>query len=226
MHRVVNTISQIARHEVAQRCYANIGVVKSVHGANGDKYYACTVELRDSGIVLPKVPIATGLIGTVALPREKDLVVVVFAGGDLHNPVVVGRLYSEDVDPPKHDPGEFAALLPGDEQSSDKRIEFRVTTPGDGTRAIKLVLDGTVKIELDIDDGGVHIVTGDVQLNLTQSSSSDGQAELKIGDSKILVEQSGDITIQASGTLTLKGSKVEVSADSTVKIAGTEVDIN
>jgi len=226
MHRVVNTISQIARHEAAQRCYANLGVVKSVHGSNGDKFYACTVELRDSGIVLPKVPIATGLIGTVALPREKDLVVIVFAGGDLHNPVVVGRLYSEDVDPPRHGPGEFAALLPGDETSSDKRIEFRVTTPGDGTRAITLVLDGTVKIELNIDDGGVHIVTGDVQLNLTQSSSSDGQAELKIGDSKILVEQSGDITIQASGTLTLKGAKVEVSADSTVKIAGSEVDIN
>ena len=101
-----------------------------------------------------------------------------------------------------------------------------MTTPGDGTRAIKLTLDGDVKVELNIDDEGVRIATGDVQLNLKQTSSSDGQAEVKIGDSKILVEQSGDITIEASGTLTLKGSKVEISGDSSIKIAGTEVDIN
>ena len=41
-----------------------------------------------------------------------------------------------------------------------------------------------------------------------------------------LVEQSGDVTIEASGTLTLKGAKVEISGDATVKIAGTEVDLN
>lgn len=226
MHRLVNTISQIARHEAAQQCYASLGVVKSVYGTNGDKYYACSVELRDSGIVLPKVPIATGLIGTVALPREQDLVVIVFAGGDLHNPVVVGRLYSEDVDPPEHGPAEFAALLPGDETSAEKRLDFRIKTPGDGTRAISLVLDGTVKITADIDNEGVRISTGDVKFNLKQTSASDGQAELKIGDSKVLIEQNGNITIEAGGTLTLKGAKVEVSGDSSVKIAGTKVDIN
>lgn len=226
MHRVVHTIRQIARHEAAQHCFVSLGIVKSVHGANGEKSYACTVELRESGIVLPKVPIATGLIGTVALPREKDLVVVVFANGDLHNPIVVGRTYSDDVDPPKHDPGEFAALLPGDEPSSEKRVELRVKTPGDGTRSLSLLLDGSVKVELEIDDGGVRITAGDVQLNLTQSGASDGQAELKLGDSKILVEQSGDVTIEASGTLTLKGAQVEISGDTAVKIAGTEINMN
>jgi hypothetical protein len=83
-----------------------------------------------------------------------------------------------------------------------------------------------VKITADIDDEGVRISTGDVQFNLKQTSASDGQAELKIGDSKILIEQSGNITIEAGGTLTLKGAKVEVSGDSSVKIAGTKVDIN
>ena len=120
----------------------------------------------------------------------------------------------------------FAALLPGDEQSPEKRVELRVKTPGDGTRSLSLVLDGSVKVELNIDDGGVRIAAGDVQVNLTQTSASDGQAELRLGDSKILVEQSGDVTIEASGTLTLKGAKVEISGDATVKIAGTEVDLN
>lgn len=226
MHRVVQTIRQVARHELDQRWSVSLGVVKSVHEANGEKNYACTVQLRESGLVLPKVPIATGLIGAAALPREKDLVVVVFAGGDLHAPVVMGRLYSEAVAPPKNEAGEFVAVLPGDEQSPDKRLELRVKTPGDGTRSIDIVLDGSVKIELSINDQGLRLQAQDTSLNLTQSSSSDGKAELKVGDNKVVIEHSGDITIEAAGTLKLKAPKIELSGDTTVKIAGQTIDLN
>lgn len=226
MHRVVQTIRQVARHELDQRWSASLGVVKSVHGANGESNYACTVQLRESGLVLPKVPIATGLIGSAALPREKDLVVVVFAGGDLHAPVVIGRLYNEAVAPPKNDPGEFVAVLPGDEQASDKRLELRVKTPGDGTRSIDIVLDGSVKIELSVNNQGLRLQAQNTSLNLTQSSSSDGKAELKVGDNKVVIEQSGDITIEATGTLKLKAAKIELSGDTTVKIAGQTIDLN
>jgi uncharacterized protein involved in type VI secretion and phage assembly len=226
MHRVVQTIRQVARHELDQRWSASLGVVKSVHGANGESNYACSVQLRESGLVLPKVPIATGLIGSAALPREKDLVVVVFAGGDLHAPVVIGRLYNEAVAPPKNDPGELVAVLPGDEQASDKRLELRVKTPGDGTRSIDIVLDGAVKIELSVNDQGLRLQAQDTSLNLTQSSSSDGKAELKVGDNKVVIEQSGNITIEATGTLKLKAAKIELSGDATVKIAGQTIDLN
>ncbi len=146
MQRIVQTIRHIARHEVGQNWNASLAVVKALHGANGESHYACTVELRETGVVLPRVPIATGLIGVAALPREKDLVIVVFAGGDLHAPVVVGRLYSEDVVPPQNAPGEFVAVLPGDETSEDKRLELRIKTPGDGTRDIQLKLAGSVEV--------------------------------------------------------------------------------
>jgi len=222
----VKTIRRIARHEVEQRNGVALGVVQSLHGSNGEPSYACTVALRDSGIVLPKVPIATGLIGTAALPREKDLVVVVFAGGDLHAPVVLGRLYSEQVAPPDNRPGEFVLSLPGDETQADKTLALRVATPGDGTRSLKITLDGSVKIEIEINDQGVSLQAQDAALKLTQTSGSDGKAELKVGDSKVTIEQSGNVTIEASGTLTLKGSKVEVSGDTNVKIAGTSVDLN
>jgi hypothetical protein len=72
----------------------------------------------------------------------------------------------------------------------------------------------------------VTIQAQDASLKLTQSSGSDGKAEIKVGDSKVTIEQGGDITIEAAGTLTLKGSKVDVSGDSSVKIAGTTVDLN
>lgn len=226
MQRVVQTIRQIARHEAAQHCYADIAVVKALHGADGQSHYACTVELRETGLVLPKVPIATGLIGTAALPREKDLVIVVFAGGDLHAPVVVGRLYSEEVAPPENEPGEFVAVLPGNEPSEDKRLELRVRTPGDGSREIRLKLAGTVEVGVTIDNKGLELKTQDTVLKLTQSSSSDGRVELKSGDSKVVLEQGGNLTIEASGTLKLKAAKIEISGDATVKVAGQTIDLN
>jgi uncharacterized protein involved in type VI secretion and phage assembly len=227
VHRVVQTIRQIARHEVEQRGSVALGVVRSLHGAGGgEQSHACTVELRESGLVLPRVPIAVGLMGFAALPREGDLVVVTFAGGDLHAPVVVGRLYSDAVAPPDHGPDEAVLSLPGGEAQDAKRLELRVTTPGDGTRAIALVLDGNVRVEVRIDDQGVQLKAQDATFTLQQTGASDGRAELKVGDSRIVVEQGGDVTVEAQGTLTLKGSKVEISGDTSVKVAGQTIDLN
>jgi uncharacterized protein involved in type VI secretion and phage assembly len=226
MQRVVHAIRKIARHEIGQLWNASLGVVKSVHGANGEKDYACTVELRETGIVLPKVPIATSVIGSVSLPRQNDLVLIVFAGGDLHAPVVVGRLYSEDVEPPTHAPGELVVVLPGDETSADERIELRVNTPGDGTRSLALTLDGSVKVSLTIGDEGIRLEAQEATLHLTQTSSSDGKAELTVGDSKVVIEQSGNVTIEAAATLKLKATTIEIEGDATVKIAGQSIALN
>ena len=223
---MVQTIQQIARHEVQQQHGAMLAVVKSVHGTNGTQEYACTVELREWGIVLPHVPIATSLIGVVALPRPDDLVLVVFAGGDIHAPVVVGRLYNEAVAPPPHEPGELVAVLPGGETAADKRLELRVQTPGDGTRAVSLVLDGKVKVELTIDDEGVQVQAQDAKIVVRQTGSSDGTVELSAGGSKITVEQSGNVSVEAESTLTLKATNIEIAADASVKISGQTVDLN
>ena len=226
MERIVRTIRRIARDEAARNWNADLGVVKAVHEVNGEGLYACTVVLRESGLVLPKVPIATPLIGTAALPREKDLVVVLFMGGDLHAPVVVGRLYSEAVAPPENGPGEFVAVLPGDEADEAKRLELRVKTPGDGTRDIFLKLAGSVAVGVSITNEGVEFKAGDASLKLTQTGSSDGKAELTVGDCKVMLAQSGDVSIEASGTLTLKAAKIEISGDTSVKVAGQTIDLN
>jgi uncharacterized protein involved in type VI secretion and phage assembly len=226
MHRVVDSIRQIARHEIAGRENAGLAVVKAVHGANGDKDYAATVQLRESGLVLPRVPIATGLTGYVALPRENDLVVVLFVGGDLHAPIIVGRLYSQEVAPPAHGPGEVVVVLPGDETSPDKRLELRVKTPGDGTRSLDLLIDGTVKVELAIDDQSIRLKAQDAELLLRQTGSSDGVAELKAAGSRVRIEQGGNVTLEAQGTLKLKATNIEIKADASVKISGSTIDLN
>jgi uncharacterized protein involved in type VI secretion and phage assembly len=226
MQRAVETIRSIARHEVQQRWTSTLALVKSVQGANGTKQHSCTLELRESAIVIPEVPIATGMIGAVSLPRENDLVLVLFPGGDLHGAVVVGRLYNEEVSPPKHGPGEFVVALPGDEESDNKRLELRLKTPGDGSRDVKLTLAGSVKVELAVDNEGIRLQAQDTELTLKQTGSSDGKAELKVGDCKVTMEQGGDVTIEATGNLKLKASKIELSGDTSIKIAGQTVELN
>lgn len=226
MQDIVHTIRRIARHEAQQRWISALGVVKAVHGSNGEEAYACTVALRESGLVLPRVPIATGLIGSVALPRENDLVLVIFAAGDLHAPIVAGRLYSEQVAPPAHGPGELVSVLPGDESDPAKRIELRVSTPGDGSRRIDLALDGEPKVILTITDGEITLAAGQARLRLAQSGGSDGAAELDVAGNRVHVAQNGDLTLEAQGKLRLKAAQIEIIGDAAVKISGQTVDIN
>ena len=226
MQHVVDVIQQIARGEARTRPLMALGTVTSVRGSNGEKDHACTVALRDTGLVLPRVPIATGVIGAVALPSEGDLVAVLFAEGDYHDPIVIGRLYAADVDPPPHGPGEAVLSLPGGETADDKRIDIRVTTPGDGSRALTVTLDGSVAVEVEISDNRVRLTAQDATIEVQQTGGSDGTIRLEVGEAKAELKQNGDVSIETSGTLKLKANKVEISGDTDVKIAGTSVQLN
>jgi len=228
MHRLVSTIQQIARHEAGQQAAPALAIVQTLHATSaGANDYSCTVELRDSGVVLPRVPVATQLIGVAALPREHDLVLVVFAGGDLHGPVIVGRLYNDKVAPPKHAPGELVTVLPGGEKDPKKSLVLKVATPDDGTRSVKLSLAGSsVNVELVIDDGGIRFKTEKVSLVLKQSGSNDGVMELAAGDAKVTMKQNGDITVSTKGKLKLNAKEIEIKADSKVKISGQTIELN
>lgn len=226
MSPVFDLVQQIARAEGRGRPFVSLGVVKSVHEKSGDTDYACTVALRDVGLVLPKVPIATGVIGAVALPQEGDVVTVLFVEGDYHSPVVIGRLYHRDVAVPPHEPGEAVLSLPGGETADDKRLDLRVKTPGDGTRSLALTLDGSVKVELVVNDQSIRLQTQDALIEVKQTGGSDGQVRLEVGQAKATFKQNGDVSIETTGNLTLKGNKVEISGDTQVKIAGTTVQLN
>jgi phage baseplate assembly protein gpV len=226
MQQTVDLVRQIARATARARPFVSLGVVKSVHDANGETDYACTIALRDSGLVLPRVPIATGVIGAVALPAEGDLVTVLFADGDYHNPIVTGRIYHRDVAVPPHQPGEAVLSLPGGETADDKRLDLRIVTPGDGTRSLALTLDGSVKVEIVVDDESIRLQTQDATLELKQTGGSDGRIRIEVGGAKAEFKQNGDVSIETSGNLTLKGNKVEISGDTEVKVAGTAIKLN
>ncbi len=227
MQRVVQTIRQIARHEARQNTAVALGVVKTVFGTADGNDYSCAIDVPALGLAFPRVPSATGIVGAVSLPRENDLVVVVFPFHDLHNPVVVGRLYPRDVDPPDHSEGETVLALPGGETDADKVLEFRIKTPGDGTRQATVTLKGSpVSVSCTIADQSVEIKVQDVTISLQQAGSSDGTLTLSSGDTKVTLSQTGDLTLEASGTLKLKGGNVEINADAGVKVNGSTIDLN
>lgn len=226
MQQMVQTIQAIARHEMARASHAQLGVVSSVFGHAAEPDYACTVTLRESGIVLPRAPIATGLIGSVGLPVEGDLVVVLFMDGDLHAPVIVGRLYSEKVDPPKHGPGEVVIAVPGHVGSEDEQIVVKAETPEGGGRTLSITLAGQTEVKVTLDDEKIVLAAGEAKLTLSQSGASDGLAEIAVGQAKVSVAQGGDVAVETTGKLSLKATEIEIAGDASVKITGAAVELN
>jgi uncharacterized protein involved in type VI secretion and phage assembly len=182
------------------------------------------VRLRESGVVLPHVPIAVGALGLAAPPAEGDLVLVSCVGGDLHAPVVVGRLYDEEVAPPVSAAGQLVAWLPRAQSDESKRVEVLVET--DGGRAISVRLAGDVEACLVVQDGRIELSVGAAAVTVSASSDSDAAAQLKVGDSTVRLEQSGDVTVEAAGKLTLKGKTVEISASGDVAVTGQSIALN
>ena len=76
MYDIVNTIKAIVRQEMRHSRLAELGLVTEVqpHGDEGDSdNYSCDVTLKNSGLPLKRVPLATQRIGTVAPPNVGDL---------------------------------------------------------------------------------------------------------------------------------------------------------
>ena len=166
------------------------------------------------------------LVGFAALPAVGDLVVIVFIGGDLHAPVVVGRLYHRDLLPPEHEPAEVIGWLPQAGTETTETIRLEVKTPDGGPRTVKVSIEADVEVTVTIDEQRIELHAGEAVLTLEQPGSSDGKATLKVGDSSVVVEQGGDVKITASGALELKANEVKISGDSSVKVTGQMIDLN
>ncbi|TDE92434.1 hypothetical protein EXU48_12755 [Occultella glacieicola] len=213
-----DSVTRIARHEVSARPAVAIGVVRDVFdGSGAPPDHAVTVELRESGLVLPEVTIAVGALGVAATPEPGDLVVVVFADGDVHAPVVVGRLYHADLAPPEHGAGDLVLRLPAG--SSDPNFQF-VLRGGDPKLTIGLGPD----VRLEADDAMVHLVVGDAEAKL--EAAGGGRAEIIVGDATITLTGRGDLELRTTGKLTLQGADVEVKGDSSVTISAPQVKVN
>lgn len=227
MSRLVSSLQAVARYEVERRTYCELGVVTSVFdGDDGDDAQSVTVRLKDTGVVVPRVPVAVPLTGLAALPRVDDVVLVAFAHGDLASPIVIAQVYSDARRPPSFTKDEAHLMWPGDAEDPDTDAVV-VAITGDGSaREVRIALGGDKDASLKVADGVVELASGGVKLAIGHSSSSDGTASLEAGGTKVELAQDGDLTITSAKNLTLKASKIELSADVSVAVNGQTVEIN
>jgi uncharacterized protein involved in type VI secretion and phage assembly len=205
---LLESIQTIVREELGRVRTAELATVQELHphADDGDKdNYACTVALRDSGIVLSHVPVATGRIGTVSIPAVGQLVLVQFLGGNVNAPVITGRLYNDEDRPPVSDDGKAVVHLPLG-ASDDEAVHIELVS-GDA-RSLSLTLGKSLKLELKDDDPVVSLDVADGKAKLT--IGSDGATTLT-SQGAMSIKGDGDIGIEASGKLTLKGSSVEIN---------------
>ncbi len=208
MSSIINTIQEIVRHELRQVRVAELGLVEAVypHGASDDDgNYGCDVRLKNSGLLLKRVPIATGHIGTAAIPNTRDLVLLAFDHGDVNQPIVIGRLYNDADRPPLNHPDEVIFRLPL-AKPDDKTIKAAVRNIATNQPPREVLIEMTPKITVRITDGTVRAVAGKTELKLDQPGGTGGTVTVLAGRTTITMNQDGDLEIEAAGNMSLKAN--------------------
>ncbi len=230
MSRVYEAIRTIARDEADRVRTSELGVVKAAYPRTstadpaGD--YACDVELRDSGLVLPRVAVAAGVMGGASIPVEGDLVVVVFIQGDLHAPVIVGRLYPSAVAPPEHGPGQAVLRLPPGSDDPAARVDVVAEAPSSRDRLLEIKLGGDPEVVVSVRSGEVSAQAGEARFAIRQGPGAAGEARLWVGDNELRMDGSGEVSLKSANTLTLQAATLELNGDVKVKINGQIVELN
>jgi phage baseplate assembly protein gpV len=210
---LIGTLRAIVRDELARTRAPELGTVTRVlpRDADGSKNnHQVDLRLRGSGVELQHVPVAVGRLGLSALPREGDLMLVVFVGGDLNAPVVLGSLYDDQAHPPVAQPVEVVYQPPDEADSSMRRLHVELpngTTVTLGDETLEVVL-GSTSVVVARDGDVVIEAQGKIRL------AAQGDMEL---------EASGDLMIAAQGQLTLQGLTSTLEAQGAAKVKGAKI---
>jgi len=219
---IVATLQEIVRQEMRRLRVTELGIVDAVypHGAAGDRdNYGCDVKLKNSGLLLRKVPVATGHIGTAAVPNVGDLVLLAFDKGDVNQPILLGRLYNERDRPPVNLPDEVIFRLPL-AAADEKTILAAIRNHTDDDPPREIVVEMPPKITVRITDGTVRATAGKTEMRLDQPDGSGGTVTVFAGRTKITMDQDGDVTVEAAGDMSFKATGDLSLAGRSVKIQG------
>lgn len=222
MTTIVNTLQQIIRHELRALHIAELGLVEAVypHSSGGDNdNYGCDVRLKNSGLLLKRVSVATGHIGTVSIPNVGDLVLLNFDKGDVNQPIIVGRLYNDTDRPPLNTTNETIFRLPLAEPD-DQTIMAAIRNTGSGSEPREIIMEMPPQITVRISDGAVRATAGNTEMVLEQPHSSGGTVTVVTGRTKITLNQDGDVTVEAAGSMSLKANGDLSLEGMNVKIKG------
>ncbi len=209
-----DTLRQIVRDELTRLHTAELAIVESTHphtDDGDDDNYACTVRMRDSGLVLARVPVATPRIGAVSIPRPGESVLVQFLGGALDAPVITGCLYDDEHRPPPN-ADERAVLHAPPTAGESEAIHFELDS-SEG-RSMMFRLGAALEVKLADDDPVVEV------------GVDDGKATIRIDrDGKVAISSQTKIELRG-GDLSLSGNEIEITASGTLTLKGATVNIN
>lgn len=168
MSDLVTIIRAIVRQELKSLQLGDLGVVTSVFPhADGDAHnHECNVRLREGELELRQVPIATPHIGMVSAPRVGDMVLVTYVGGDPNRPIVVGRLYSDQANPPVHGADEWRVEAPYQGKTSIAITQEKAVVVTSGSTSVQVQESGSVIVtspkDLEVKvDGNVSLTCKD-----------------------------------------------------------------
>lgn len=191
MSELIDVLRAIVRDELRTLKLADLGVVTSVfpHAEGDTNNHECNVKLRHTELELRKVPIATPHVGLVSAPRVGDLVLVSYVGGDPNRPIVTGRLYSNEANPPEHAEHELVLQVPFEGETSlkiDAEQSVIVTT---GKNVVTIRKDGDIEIKGEAD---LKLeVSGNVELKCADCTiDASGEVSLGTGGSPVITEAS------------------------------------
>jgi phage baseplate assembly protein gpV len=219
---IVDTIAAIVRSELSAVRACELGVVEDVHphsDAGDDDNYSADVTLKNSRLALKRVPIATGHVGTVAIPNIGDLVLVAFDHGDVNAPLVIGRLYDDTDRPPLSTSDEVVFRLPLAE-ADDKSVLAAIRNHQDNSPPRELVVEMPPKITVRIVDGVVTATAGKTELKLDQSGASGGTVTATAGRTSITMNQDGDVALDSARSVSVKAAQdltLEANGSITIK---------
>lgn len=225
MSTLINTLQQIIRHELRALHITELGLVEAVYphsdGSDGDNY-GCDVRLKNNDLLLRRVPVATGHIGTVAIPNVGDLVLLAFDKGDANQPIIIGRLYNNIDRPPLNNPNEVIFRLPL-AAADDETIKAAIRNINGQAEPREMIVEMPPQITVRISDGAVRATAGDTEMILDQPHSSGGRVTVLSGRSKIVMNQDGDVSVEALGNLSVKTDgnfSLEAAGNLTMKSGG------
>lgn len=214
--RAVEVIRKIAEDEAKKLYIVELGIVTSIfpHSRENDKdNYECNVKLKNRDLELRKVPIATQHMGLTYVPNVGDLVLLAFVNGNIHGPVVIGRLYNDEYRPPVNNAGEIVFESPDPKKAGVRRLYMKFPSG-----IVVTITDEELKAEV-----GKSVVTiktdGDVAIESNAKLEIKAKGDLEFSAQNIKIESQQAINLKAGTT-----AKVEASA--TLDIKGAMVNIN
>jgi uncharacterized protein involved in type VI secretion and phage assembly len=215
---VVEVIRAIVCDELRRLHLGDLGVVTSVfpHSSDGDtNNYECNVQIKNSGLELRRVPVATPVTGGAAIPSVQDLVLVTYVGGDANAPIVVGRLYNDEQRPPLNVANEIVYHLPLDaDDESALHVALRSGGDHDPKRQVELKMGSKLTARLTDDDPLVVLQTDSATIQIAAN-----------GDIKI--ETQGKLQLTASGGVEMKSdANITIEASGAMKLKGATIDLN